>query len=238
VVIEDEEAIASAVAARLRSEGYEVSVAADGPSGIELVEREVPDLVVLDLMLPGIDGLEVCRRIQRDRRVPVLMLTARDTETDMLVGLGVGADDYMTKPFSPRELVARVQAILRRVEDASAPATTRLRVGDIEIELDTRRVRRGGDEGVPHGHRVRPARLPRAKPGAVLSREHLLAEVWGTATGQGPGRSIPTSGPSAASSATTSSAPCTRWATPWRTRFVPEPAPPPAAGSPDPRAGG
>ena len=185
MVIEDEEAIASAVAARLRSEGYEVSVAADGPSGIELVEREVPDLVVLDLMLPGIDGLEVCRRIQRDRRVPVLMLTARDTETDMLVGLGVGADDYMTKPFSPRELVARVQAILRRVEDASAPATTRLRVGDIEIELDTRRVRRGGDEVYLTATEFDLLACLAQKPGAVLSREHLLAEVWGYRDGSG-----------------------------------------------------
>src|SRR5581483_11638926 len=115
VVIEDEEPIAAAVAARLRSEGFEVDVAGDRPSGVALVERARPDLVVLDLMLPGFDGLEVCRRIQKDRPVPVLMLTARDSETDLLVGLAVGADDYLTKPFSPRELVARVHAILRRV---------------------------------------------------------------------------------------------------------------------------
>ncbi|GIU87194.1 MAG: hypothetical protein KatS3mg009_1709 [Acidimicrobiia bacterium] len=115
-VIEDERAIAAAVAARLRSEGYAVEIAADGPSGVELVERLRPDLVVLDLMLPGLDGLEVCRRIQRERAVPVLMLTARDSEDDLVVGLGVGADDYVTKPFSARELVARVHALLRRAE--------------------------------------------------------------------------------------------------------------------------
>ena len=101
-VIEDEQAIADAVAARLRAEGFAVELAHDGPAGIALCERLLPDLVVLDLLLPGIDGLEVCRRIQRARPVPVLMLTALDEETDMLVGLGVGADDYMTKPFCPR----------------------------------------------------------------------------------------------------------------------------------------
>ena len=122
VIIEDEETIAAAVAARLKSEGFAVEVAADGPSGVALVERIRPDLVVLDLMLPGFDGLEVCRRIQKDRPVPVLMLTAKDSETDLLVGLAVGADDYLTKPFSPRELVARVHAILRRVGRAAGSA--------------------------------------------------------------------------------------------------------------------
>src|ERR671918_2887743 len=116
VVIEDEDVIASAVAVRLRGEGYEVGVASDGRTGIELVEQETPDLVILDLMLPGLDGLEVCRRIQRERPVPVLMLTARDSETDLVVGLAVGADDYLTKPFSARELTARVHALLRRVD--------------------------------------------------------------------------------------------------------------------------
>ncbi|MGH2690651.1 MAG: response regulator transcription factor, partial [Actinomycetota bacterium] len=105
VVIEDEQIIASAVAARLRKEGFRVEIAGDGPSGVELCERVRPDLVVLDLMLPGFDGLEVCRRIQNSRPVDVIMLTARDSETDLLVGLAVGADDYLTKPFSPRELV-------------------------------------------------------------------------------------------------------------------------------------
>ena len=120
-VIEDEEVIADSVAKRLRAEGFTVEVAEDGPSGVALCDRVRPDLVVLDLMLPGLDGLEVCRRVQRDRQVPVLMLTARAEESDLLVGLAVGADDYMTKPFSPRELVARVRALLRRVERRPAP---------------------------------------------------------------------------------------------------------------------
>ena len=131
-VIEDEDVIARAVAARLRAEGFAVEVAQDGPEGVALCDRTRPDLVVLDLMLPGLDGLEVCRRIQRDRPVPVLMLTARDDEADVLVGLGVGADDYMTKPFSPRELVARVRALLRRVERRPAPAGDAVRVGGLE----------------------------------------------------------------------------------------------------------
>src|SRR5690606_25930209 len=150
VIIEDEADIAAAVAARLRNEGFEVAIAGDGPSGVGLVAEARPDLVVLDLMLPGLDGLEVCRRIQADQPVPVVMLTARDDETDMLVGLGVGADDYLTKPFSPRELVARIRAILRRVERERAQAPPPgpggvdgnvLVVGDLEVDVDRRRVR-------------------------------------------------------------------------------------------------
>src|SRR5258705_2963005 len=149
VVVEDEEPIAGAIAARLRSEGFAVDIAADGLAAVELCERVHPDLVVLDLMLPGLDGLEVCRRIQHDRPLPVLMLTARDSETDMVVGLAVGADDYLTKPFSARELVARVHALLRRVERAGAAARAggTLRIGDVELDLAARRVR-SGDEAV------------------------------------------------------------------------------------------
>src|SRR5215213_10507410 len=145
LVVEDEPPIADAVATRLRSEGFEVTIAADGPAGVELCERLRPDLVVLDLMLPGLDGLDVCREIQRERAVPVLMLTARDSETDLVVGLEVGADDYLTKPFSARELVARVHALLRRVERRpSAPAGT-MRLGSVTIDPASRRVHVGDD---------------------------------------------------------------------------------------------
>jgi DNA-binding response OmpR family regulator len=177
-VIEDEETIAASLAARLRSEGFEVATAGDGIEGVELCTRFRPDLVILDLMLPGLDGLEVCRRIQRDRPVPVLMLTARDSETEMLVGLAVGADDYLTKPFSPRELVARVKALLRRVE--RHPSTTGpLKVGDIEIDPARRQVRRAGREVELTRTEFDLLHTLASRPGVVHSRERLLADVWG-----------------------------------------------------------
>ncbi len=184
VIVEDEEPIASAVAARLRSEGFDTYVAADGPAGVDLVDRVRPDLVVLDLMLPGLDGLEVCRRIQRDRPVPVLMLTARDSETDLLVGLAVGADDYLTKPFSPRELVARIRTILRRVERAETVGAP-LRLGDVEIEADSRRVRVRGEAVHVTATEFDLLSLLAGRPGVVFTREQLLAEVWGYRDGSG-----------------------------------------------------
>ena len=119
LVVEDEPVINQAVTDRLRGEGYDVVQAYDGPGAVAQFAETAPDLVLLDVMLPGFDGHEVCRRIQAERPVPVLMLTARDDEADILVGLGVGADDYLTKPFRMRELVARVAALLRRVERAA-----------------------------------------------------------------------------------------------------------------------
>lgn len=184
LVIEDEEVIAAAVAARLRSAGFEVEVALDGVAGVESFERTRPDLVVLDLLLPRMDGLEVCRRIQRDGHVPVLMLTALDDETDVLVGLRVGADDYLTKPFSPRELVARVQAILRRV-DAAPPGRQILRNDGIEIEVDTRRVRRDGREVHLTPTEFDLVTCLAVAAGTVLTREQLLVEVWGYRDGSG-----------------------------------------------------
>jgi DNA-binding response OmpR family regulator len=186
LVIEDEADIAGAVAARLRSEGYHVEVAGDGPSGVEATERLRPDLVILDLMLPGFDGLEVCRRIQRARPVPVLMLTAKDAETDLIVGLRMGADDYMTKPFSPRELVARVQAILRRVHDiADVGEAATVRVGEIEIDVAARRVRRDGTIVHLTPTEFDLLRCLAQADGAVLTRDQLLSSVWGYRDGSG-----------------------------------------------------
>ncbi|GAA0264731.1 response regulator transcription factor [Saccharothrix mutabilis subsp. mutabilis] len=177
LVVEDDLTIASSVAARLRAEGFEVELAHDGPTGVR--KAADADLVVLDVMLPGFDGLEVCRRIQAERPVPVLMLTARGDETDLLVGLAVGADDYLTKPFSIRELAARVHALLRRVERSSAPVSTRITVADLEIDLAERRVVRGGAEA-----HLTPTEFEllvhlAERPRAVQSRERLLTEVWG-----------------------------------------------------------
>jgi len=182
LVIEDEEAIATAVADRLRSEGFAVDIAADGLSGVEAAMSSKPDLVVLDLMLPALDGLEVCRRIRREAAVPILMLTARDSETDTVVGLEVGADDYMTKPFSPRELVARVHALLRRAERAGSAPVTRL--GDIEIDAEERRVTRDG-EAVHLTPTEFDLLLHLSKHPGVYPRERLLSEVWGYRDGGG-----------------------------------------------------
>lgn len=188
LVVEDERTIAQAVAARLRAEGFAVEVAGDGPAAVAAARRTKPDLVVLDVMLPGFDGLEVCRRIQADRPVPVLMLTARDDENDLLVGLAVGADDYLTKPFSLRELAARVHALLRRVERAAVATEDReatMSFGDLEINQAERRVRNGGVEV-----HLTPTEFDllvhlAGRPRAVLPRERLLADVWGWADGCG-----------------------------------------------------
>ena len=188
LVVEDEPVINEAVADRLRAEGFGVEQAYDGPGAVERYAATRPDLVVLDVMLPGIDGLEVCRRIQAQAPVPVLMLTARDDEADILVGLAVGADDYLTKPFRMRELVARVRALLRRVERAAelaARPAARLVVGDLVVDTGARRVVAAGEEVhlTPTEFDLL-ARLA-AVPGDVLTRERLLADVWDWAEASG-----------------------------------------------------
>ncbi|MGN6753740.1 MAG: response regulator [Intrasporangium sp.] len=188
LVVEDDRTIREALTERLLAEGFSVSEAADGPSAVAMFSECEPDLVVLDLMLPGFDGLEVCRRIQAERAVPVLMLTARVDETDVLVGLGVGADDYVTKPFSMREVVARIRALLRRVVRARELAGTRqpLRtLGTLVIDASTRRVESEGVEVhlTPLEFDLLLALADR--PGTVRGRDDLLREVWGWAE---PGR--------------------------------------------------
>ena len=184
-VIEDEASIAESVAARLRAEGFEVETAGDGPSGVTLCRSFRPDVVILDLMLPGLDGLEVCRRIQQDAPVSVLMLTARDSEADLEVGLAVGGDDYLTKPFSPRELVARVRALLRRSDRAAQPRDEPVRVGDLTVDPETRRVMRDGADvqltATEFDLLFRLAQAPRV----VFTRRRLLEEVWGYQAGGG-----------------------------------------------------
>jgi DNA-binding response OmpR family regulator len=180
LVVDDEEAIAEAVRARLESEGYRVLVALDGPDAIEQHAEHQPNLVVLDLMLPGMDGLEVCKQIQRDGWTPVLMLTAKTEEADKVAGFAVGADDYLTKPFSLRELTARVKAILRRMERMGEQKD----VGPIEhhglvMDPNRRRVTVDGDDvGLTPLEFEILLTLAR-DPGVVLSRDQLMDRVWG-----------------------------------------------------------
>src|SRR3954451_9613487 len=179
LVVEDDPVINQAVSDRLGAEGYDVVRAYDGPGAVAAYGERAPDVVVLDVMLPGYDGLEVCRRIQTDRPVPVLMLTARVDEADVLVGLGVGADDYLTKPFKMRELVARVAALLRRVERAAELVGRRaLELGDLRLDVAARRVWSGEDDV-----RLTPTEFAllvclAASPGAVVPRDRLMGEVW------------------------------------------------------------
>jgi DNA-binding response OmpR family regulator len=180
LVVEDEEAIAEAVRVRLVSEGYTVRVAHDGPQALRATADERPDLVVLDLMLPGMDGLEVCREIQKTDWVPVLMLTARTEETDKVAGFAVGADDYLTKPFSLRELTARVKAILRRMDRIRDMSSTDpvMRM-DLRVDPARRQVVKGPDE-VPLTPLEFEILLTLARsPGVVFSRDQLMDKVWG-----------------------------------------------------------
>jgi DNA-binding response OmpR family regulator len=186
LVVEDDRVIADAVARRLVSEGFEVDAVHDGPAAVAAAARTAYDAAILDVMLPGLDGHEVCRRIQADRPIPVLMLTARAEETDRLIGLGVGADDYLTKPFSPRELVARVRALLRRVERAAQLADERLARrdgrlvidGGLVIDVGARRVEVDGAEVHLTRTEFDLLHALARRPGHAVPRERLLAEVW------------------------------------------------------------
>ena len=179
VVIEDDHNISDLVDLYLRRDGFRVVQAGDGASGLDAVARERPKLVILDVGLPGgMDGIEVCRRLRQSGDVPVLMLTARDAEVDRVLGLEMGADDYVTKPFSPRELVARVKAILRRSE-APVRAADVLSVGGVEVDRARREARVGGQVVALATREFDLLAYLSANPGLVLSRRQLLDGVWG-----------------------------------------------------------
>ena len=180
LVVDDEEAIADAVKNRLEAEGYRVVVAYDGPEAIRQHAQHLPDLVVLDLMLPGMDGLEVCKEIQKVQWTPVLMLTARTEEADKVAGFAVGADDYLTKPFSLRELAARVKAILRRMDRIrSSQADGPIEHRGLTVDPNRRRVTVDCAEVqlTPLEFEILLA-LAR-DPGVVLGRDQLMDRVWG-----------------------------------------------------------
>ncbi|WP_019873899.1 response regulator transcription factor [Sporichthya polymorpha] len=181
LVVEDDPTVAEVVIAYLSRDGHEVEHAADGQAALDAAARQWPDLVVLDLMLPGIDGLEVCRRLRAVGEVPVIMLTALGSEADRVVGLEVGADDYVTKPFSPRELALRVRSVLRRAGTAPAPATgpTVLAAGPIRMDVVGHRVTLRGE---PLSLTTREFDLLAhllAHPGQAFTREELMKTVWG-----------------------------------------------------------
>ncbi len=180
LVVDDEPQITRLAQDYLVRDGFRVLVAGDGGTALALARREQPDLVVLDLNLPGMDGLEVCRTLRRASDVPIVMLTARAEETDRLIGLELGADDYIVKPFSPRELVARVRAVLRRARgEVRQPQV--MRAGPLEIDLEGHSVRRNG-EAVPLTRSEFSLLAVLAQnPGAVFSREQLLERIHGVA---------------------------------------------------------
>ena len=179
LVVEDEESYSDALAYMLRKEGFEVAIAADGNEALKEFDRNGADIVLLDLMLPGLSGTEVCRQIRQTSSVPIIMVSAKDTEVDKVVGLELGADDYVTKPYSPRELVARIRAVLRRGTVDEIDDTASLEVGRIRMDVDRHLVSVDGDE----------VRLPLKEfellefflrnPGRVLTRGQLIDRVWG-----------------------------------------------------------
>jgi len=180
LVVDDEEHIIELVELYLRKEGYRVVSAQDGDAAIEKFSVEKPDLLVLDIMLPGADGLDVLRQVRKTSRVPVIMLTARESEVDKVVGLELGADDYLTKPFSARELVARVKAVLRRAKPAEEELEPVLVRGSLTIDSNRRRVEvKGGGEVELTAKEFDLLYVMAANPGIVLTRDRLMEKVWG-----------------------------------------------------------
>ena len=179
LVVDDDEQLADVVSRYLQREGFTVDYAADGASGLESALANLPDLVVLDLMLPIIDGLEVCRRLRIAAPIPVVMLTARGEEDDRINGLELGADDYITKPFSPRELTARIKAVLRRSAAAPSAGPATLRAGRVEVDLRAHEVRRGDVVVAVTTKEYDLLAYLMANPRRAFTRFELLEAVWG-----------------------------------------------------------
>lgn len=181
LVVDDEPNIREVVELYLRRDGHSVLTAADGEEALRLHRQQRPDLVVLDLMLPKLNGFEVCRRIQAEQRVPVIMLTARGEEEDRIIGLGLGADDYVSKPFSARELAARVQAVLRRVGDAAQSLAVKptLTVGELQIDPNTRSVTLRDEPVTLTLREFDLLHYLASHPNRVFTRDELMDAIWG-----------------------------------------------------------
>ncbi len=180
LTVEDDANLLETIKYNLHKEGYDVVTASDGEQALEVTRKEKPDLLILDIMLPKLNGFEVCRILRKETAVPILMLTAKADETDKIVGLEIGADDYMTKPFSIRELLARVRAMLRRVKMvSSATGTALIKIGDIEIEIARHRASLANKELELSPKEFDLLVFLARNKGLVFSREQLLEKVWG-----------------------------------------------------------
>ncbi len=179
LVVDDEPHIVELVRYNLTQEGFHVSVAYDGQEALEQARARAPDLIILDLMLPYVDGLEVCRQLRRETAVPILVLTAKDSEHDRILGLDLGADDYVTKPFSPRELVARVRAILRRAGRDRGPEDAPLSSGGLVLDPRTHEVRLHGRPVELTAKEFELLRVLMSHPNRVFTRDFLLERIWG-----------------------------------------------------------
>jgi two-component system response regulator RegX3 len=182
LVVEDEESYSDALAYMLGKEGFEVAIAADGLTALEEFDRAGADIVLLDLMLPGLPGTEVCRRIRQTSSVPVIMVSAKDDEVDKVVGLELGADDYVTKPYSPRELVARIRAVLRRGDSGATPdaAPATLEAGPVRMDVERHVVTVGGTEVLLPLKEFELLEMLLRNAGRVLTRGQLIDRVWGS----------------------------------------------------------
>jgi DNA-binding response OmpR family regulator len=178
LVVDDEPDIIEIVKYNLEKSGYQVATAASGPKAIQAAHAVKPDLIVLDIMLPGMDGLEVCAALRRDFDFPIILLTARDSETDKIVGLEMGADDYVTKPFSPRELLARIKAVLRRAKTNTTPGKC-LRVNDLELDPVKHQAKRAGELLPLTAKEFALLEFFMRHAGAALTRASILDHVWG-----------------------------------------------------------
>lgn len=179
LLVEDERTLAKALKFNLEKEGFSVETAFDGEEALNAMSGGEPDLVILDLMLPKIDGYEVCRSIRRSSDIPIIMLTARDEDIDKILGLELGADDYMTKPFNVRELLARIKAILRRTVQQTTAGIQIIKTGDLQIDSVRRKVTIKGREVALTAKEYAMLLFLASNPGKVYSREQLLGEVWG-----------------------------------------------------------
>jgi len=178
LVVDDEPLITESLEYSLKQEGFQVLVAHDGHQALEIAREESPDLVVLDLMLPGMDGWEVCRRLRQESTVPIIMLTARGQEIDRVLGLELGADDYLPKPFSFRELLARIRATFRRMAFEEAPKTEQIQIGDVRLDLAAHKAYKQERELTMTQKEYDLLRALMSRAGQVVSRAKLLDEVW------------------------------------------------------------